>query len=774
MRIVDARLEPVSWPIRSSGAARGRTERSAILLELTLDDGSVAYGEAAPLPEYDFDTLDRAAAALAAFTLRAPFELAPTFAAVAALAVDTPSPSARFAIETALLAAAASTARTAIASLLVPAPAWALTCSAVVDTPEEAVAAAKHTEHLKIKVGPDGDLAKIKAIAMCGHRLRLRIDANRTWPLELVGERMRALSRIGPARVTFVEEPCADHAVLALDPQVGFALDESLGPLDDVAITALVARPSVAALVLKPTLLGGFTRCLELARIATAAHKSVIITHALEGPVGTAACAELALALHNQGAGLALHPGLDGWAVLPAQLGDLRLRRTGPTGLGLTPGALDAPWWPRLAARAGNATPVPVTTTGKHLVEARRDPIVPRLRPRGARVLLATPVPETIFAIHDALATGQPLALLHPRLPPAELDRQRTAVEQATLPPDAALVLFTSGSTAAARGVVLSATALLAAATASRSSLGLTHEDRWLLALPLAHAGGASIVVRSLLSGGQIALMQEAFEPGAVSVLLEDCTLASLVPTQLAALLADPEWRPSGKLRALLLGGAGAPATLLAEAARRDIPLVFSYGMTETLGQVAAQLVTRGRSPRTGTAPILPLPGVRLEAGTVDAPTRIRVHAPMLATCYLDGTSLAEADGGFTTADLGYVAADGGLHVLGRVDDVIITGGEKTQPLAVEAILAATPGVMAACVFAVPDARWGHLVAAAITTGPTFDLAVATAHWHVTLASHARPRELAIVSTLPLSPNGKIDRRAATTLPRVPVRYPGR
>ena len=139
----------------------------------------------------------------------------------------------------------------------------------------------------------------------------------------------------------------------------------------------------------------------------------------------------------------------------------------------------------------------------------------------------------------------------------------------------------------------------------------------------------------------------------------------------------------------------------------------------------------------------------------------------MLALQYLDGTPIAPA---FTTADLG--SLDGtGLRVIGRADDVIVTGGSKVHPLEVEAVLAATPGVLAACVFGVPDERWGQLVGAALATAPAIDLAAAAARWHAALPAHARPRRLALAPELPLTVTGKPDRRAAAALPHEPVRY---
>ncbi|HEY0476725.1 MAG TPA: AMP-binding protein [Kofleriaceae bacterium] len=385
-------------------------------------------------------------------------------------------------------------------------------------------------------------------------------------------------------------------------------------------------------------------------------------------------------------------------------------------------------------------------------------------RGEGVATIIATPAVDTVLAIYAALAVRRPIALLHHRLTAGEVGRQGELARGASLPPDAAVVLFTSGSTGAARGVVLSRTALVAAAEASARHLGWRDDDRWLLALSLAHAGGLSIVIRCLAARRPIVLCDRDFDRGAVAALLERCTLASLVPTQLAALLDDPAWGPPARLRAVLLGGAAAPPALLARAADRGVPFLTTYGMTESLGQLATASPEQAGDP---AAPLVPLPGVVFEAGSRGAPAPITVRAPMLATCYLDGAPIAPA---FTTADLG--ALDGGaLSVAGRSDDVIITGGENVHPSAVEAVLAATPGVRAACAFGVADERWGQIVAAAVVVDAAFEAKAAAARWQEALPRHAVPRRLAICAALPLLPSGKVDRRAAAALPASPIDY---
>lgn len=656
MQIISVRTHTQRWTLEGTGAARGRTERASAILEVQTADDRVCFGEAAPLDGFGHDSLEAALADLRA--IAAPFEVS-TFDEVVALAARASSPSARFAIETALL--------DAIRWLR-----WTgdVPSAVVVDTAEEAARATAST--LKIKVGADfaTDLARVLAIHHAAPQATLRLDANRSWPRERVKERLYALAELP---IEFIEEPCRDaHSLLAESLPIPIALDES--------VPEHVSDP----IILKPTCVGGIARCLELAR-----GRKAIVTHALEGAVGTAACIALARRLPGVVHGVAPHPALAAFT-----------------------------------------------------------------RPRD--VIVGTTTRETIRAVHDALEAREPLALLHPKLAHAELLRQRTAVVQAPLPADAAAILFTSGSTGEPRGIVLSRDALEAAAETSWQHLGLKDDDRWLLALSPASAGGLAVIVRCRAAGIPVEIADESTS---LADALGRCTLASLVPTQLATLLADPEWRCPPSVRAVLLGGAAAPAALVAEAVRRGMNVHPTYGLTETFGQVAT-------APRPG-APLLPLPGVEILAGTREAPDRIRIRGPMLATQYLDGTPIAPE---LVTADLGFVE-DGALYVSGRADDVIISGGRNVHPAEVEAVLSATPGVRSACAFGIPDERWGQIVGAAIAADASFDRAAAAAHWHERLPPHARPRRLAMATALPLLPGGKVDRRACSALPGEPVRY---
>ncbi|MBP8808076.1 MAG: AMP-binding protein [Kofleriaceae bacterium] len=365
-----------------------------------------------------------------------------------------------------------------------------------------------------------------------------------------------------------------------------------------------------------------------------------------------------------------------------------------------------------------------------------------------ARPMIARSDAATVAAIVDVLDGAPPIGLIPERATAAEQAALAARLAAAPVPDDTACVVFTSGSTGRPKGVVLSRAAIAAATAASAAHLGASDDDRWLLALPLGHVAGVAVVARAH-RGGRVPRLGTAHDLAAPEV-----THASLVPTQLDQVLADPTWRPSPRLRVVLVGGAAAPPALLAAARARGVPVRTTYGMTETFGQIAT---ADADAPEPDGAVGRLLPGVAVVAGTATAPAPLVVRAPGLFTGYLDDpTPLGPA--GFPTRDLGYLRGDR-LVVCGRADDVIITGGENVYPTEIEAALAAVPGVRAAAAVGVPDPRWGERVAAAVVVeaGVTAaHLEAATAGW----PAHRRPRPLAIVAALPVLPSGKLDRQA--------------
>ncbi len=362
----------------------------------------------------------------------------------------------------------------------------------------------------------------------------------------------------------------------------------------------------------------------------------------------------------------------------------------------------------------------------------------------------------TLFALLEARV---PALLLHPRLTASEDAALRAMAARAgpVTHPDAAAILFTSGTTGDPRAAVLTRPALVAAAHASAANLGWEADDCWLLCMPLARVGGLSIVTRCLAARRCVALAP-GFDAQRVPewIATQRITLVSLVPTMLARVLdAHPHWTCPPRLRAILLGGAAVPRSLLQRAAERGLPLLASYGLTES----CAQIVTtpyRERFGQAGGDVGTPLPGVDLRI--VDG--HIQIRGPMLMAGYWNEAPLAPG-AWFDTGDLGEIDARGRLHVHARRTDLIVTGGENVYPAEVERALEHCPGIAAAGVFGIADERWGQTVAAALVAGsdaPPDEALVdfVTAH----LAPHKRPRHVCFVAGLPQTPAGKLDRGA--------------
>ncbi|RMH39985.1 MAG: 2-succinylbenzoate--CoA ligase, partial [Deltaproteobacteria bacterium] len=294
------------------------------------------------------------------------------------------------------------------------------------------------------------------------------------------------------------------------------------------------------------------------------------------------------------------------------------------------------------------------------------------------------------------------------------------------------LVVFTSGTTGAPKPVELTPRMLFASATASASVLGWRDGDRWLCPLPVAHVGGLSVITRCVIARATAVIDDlDGFER-------HRATLGSIVPAQLPA-LCDRDAPPA--VRAVLVGGAAAPERLLARARARGWPLLRTYGMTEACSQVATE-----RAPGAG---LRPLPGIDVR---IASDGRIEVSGPTVA------------GGRLRTGDLGRWTADGGLVVLGRADDVIVTGGENVHPALVEDALRSHPAIADACAFGLPDERWGQIVGAAIVAPAGVDDADLAEHLGRSLPAFARPRRVALVDALPLTAAGKADRRAAARL----------
>lgn len=380
--------------------------------------------------------------------------------------------------------------------------------------------------------------------------------------------------------------------------------------------------------------------------------------------------------------------------------------------------------------------------------------------PRPLHAIALPPGPRVLEAVAAAIDGGPAVLPLDPTASPAVRARQLAALRPqalvdadgvhrlrggADLDEDVAVVIETSGSTGTPKGVELTPAALLHSATATLSRLAATPGQQWLCCLPTHHIAGIQVLVRSL-----VAASTPEIAPFDVARLgTSSADFVSLVPTLLyRALEADVDLTG---FQAILVGGAPSSPELLRRAADAGARVVTTYGMSETGGGAVYDGV--------------PLSGVRV---AVDPDGRIRLGGPVLATGYRlapELTAAAFVDGWLVTQDAGRIDPVGRLHVLGRLDDIVLSGGVNVSLLEVAQVLGTHSAVADAAAFARPDPEWGQsVVAVVVPRRPVPTLVELRAFVSDRAGAAAAPRELVLVGKLPTLPGGKLDRSALSQL----------
>ncbi len=371
--------------------------------------------------------------------------------------------------------------------------------------------------------------------------------------------------------------------------------------------------------------------------------------------------------------------------------------------------------------------------------------------------------PDTVALVHAAARAGAALALLNPRLTAIETDSLIASLQPASsaaqLPPartgqplraqsqdHVQLLLFTSGTTGAPKAAQLTAGQLRASALASNAVIGLDQSSRFVCCLPLFHIGGLSIALRCA-EAGALLVLHERFDAAEVARALESgATHVSLVASTLARLL-EHTGRPLSHVRAALIGGGPVPQALLDQARAAGLPVLQTYGLTETCAQVTCE--RPGEADGATAGPPMPGMEVRIEGGEIE------VRGPALMRGYLGQPPLPR--GWFRTGDLGALDARGRLTVHARREDLILSGGENVYPAEIEAALLAHPAVIEAAVVPIADKRWGQVGCAFVALRDDCDL---QAFLRGRLAGFKIPRRIVRLDALPRTESGKVDRRA--------------
>ncbi|HEY5900623.1 MAG TPA: AMP-binding protein [Burkholderiales bacterium] len=336
------------------------------------------------------------------------------------------------------------------------------------------------------------------------------------------------------------------------------------------------------------------------------------------------------------------------------------------------------------------------------------------------------------------------------------------------------LLCYTSGSTGAPKGVVLSQRALFWNAVNSAHMHDLTSADRVLTTLPMFHVGGLNIQTTPALHAGASVTLHPRFDPQATleAIERERITLTVLVPAQLTAMMALPGWKSAdlSSLRVITTGSTIVSEAFVRQVSARGVPVIQVYGSTETC-PIAAYVRAGDALRKAGSAGVPALHcQVRIvgDDGAEAAPGRdgeIQVRGPNVANGYWrapEETERTFKDGWYRSGDVGHFDGEGHLYVVSRIKDMIISGGENIYPAEVENVLLECPEVEEACVVGKPDPHWGEVVAAAVVLKPrcTLTEAQAIAWFQGRIARYKHPREIHFLERLPRSALGKVQKEA--------------
>ena len=326
------------------------------------------------------------------------------------------------------------------------------------------------------------------------------------------------------------------------------------------------------------------------------------------------------------------------------------------------------------------------------------------------------PLAEYMSALQKALTTDGPALGCGP-------------IQSTSVRSDISLVVATSGSTGAPKEIGVTSAALLASAHASNKYLGASTGDTWSLLLPLTHIAGINVLVRS------IELETDPIDLRNHGGTYPDADFTAIVPTQLFNALNDDTnlLTHLKSAKAVLVGGAALSEDLRSQAIASGINIITTYGMTETCGGC----IYNGEA----------LDGVSFE---LTENQRIKISGPVLADVLTEG-------GWYLTQDIGTIV-DGKLKIIGRADDVIVSGGENISLSAIESELNKKFPQLLVAAFSTSDSKWGQVLHVAVQTQdenvkPQISQALVSA-----MGNHAKPKSVILLDKLPEIGVGKVDR----------------
>ncbi|WP_332876209.1 class I adenylate-forming enzyme family protein [Massilia sp. S19_KUP03_FR1] len=315
-----------------------------------------------------------------------------------------------------------------------------------------------------------------------------------------------------------------------------------------------------------------------------------------------------------------------------------------------------------------------------------------------------------------------------------------------------AALIYTTGTTGAPKGVLLTHANLLFVAKASSTLRAVVASDRAYGVLPISHVYGFTSVLLGTLYAGACVVLAARFAPAALLAALPQLTILQGVPAMYARLLeACADARIASGLRFIYAGGAPLDPDLKARVERAfGLPLHNGYGLTETAPTISQ---TRLDAPRADASVGFAIPGVQVKL--MGAASELWVRGPNVMRGYYKGPPAVDADGWFNTGDMARIDVDGAIFITGRTKELIIRGGFNVFPLEVETAINAHPEVALSAVLGRPLADGDQEVVAYVQ--PRTGCVPELADWLAArLAPYKRPARIVLVDALPAAPNGKV------------------
>ncbi|HAU30992.1 MAG: O-succinylbenzoate-CoA ligase [Desulfotomaculum sp. 46_296] len=341
---------------------------------------------------------------------------------------------------------------------------------------------------------------------------------------------------------------------------------------------------------------------------------------------------------------------------------------------------------------------------------------------------------DTFISFHEVLRNGV---------------REKLSLAEKFKPEQIAVIMNTSATSGEFKSVPLRWKQFDAHVQASQKSLGVTEEDNWLLALPMYHIGGLTILLRSLYNGTRVTLM-EKFDQEKMQKLIESAAvnMISVVPTMLNRII---DRIGEHRLRVVLVGGEFIPKPLVERCLKKNIPIYKTYGMTETTSQSTTFSVLE--YPHKWDSVGLPLENVKIRIGDPDEDGigKVLLQSPMLMDGYIGHEPIA---GFFNTEDIGYIDEDGFLYILDRRENIIISGGENIYPEEIENVLYAHPGISECAIVGKKDAKWGQVPVLFVVSSLDEDFIFN--YLAERISRYKLPKSIYFMDELPKNSSGKI------------------